>query len=75
MFKCKVCLEKDKMIAELTKQVELMRSIIYPSSITNSQAFMQSLEANKILSGETHERISIDTNQDPTEGESFDHWN
>lgn len=76
MFKCKVCTEKDKLISELTKQVEFMKAMAFPSHVSNSQAFMQSLEANKILSGET-DQITISNKMDDVEDASSDfytHW-
>lgn len=60
MFKCKVCLEKDKMIQELSKQVEILRTLAYPNQTSNSKAFMQSIEANKILNGDTSGQVLMD---------------
>lgn len=77
MFKCKICIEKDKMIAELSKQIGILRTLAYPSSVTNSQAFIQSLEANKILGGET-ETVNLNSDdllEHQANDPSFDSWN
>lgn len=51
--KCKVCAEKDLRIADLIKQVDLLQTLVFPVKQDTRQAFMESLEANKILSGDT----------------------
>lgn len=73
MFKCKVCIEKDKMISELSKQIDILRTLAYPSHTENAQAFIQSLEANKVLGGETNivELSSTDLTYD---NKDFDNW-
>lgn len=53
MFKCKVCIEKEKRIEDLQKQLNLLYSVAFPSQLSNQQAFLQSLEVNKVLGGET----------------------
>lgn len=47
---CQVCLEKDKRIEDLSKQVELLHSLALPKKETLS-VFTTSLEANKLLDG------------------------
>lgn len=54
---CKVCSEKDLRIADLTKQVDLLQTLVFPRKET-TQSFMDSLEANKILSGD-NEQVEI----------------
>lgn len=72
MFKCKVCTEKDARIVDLQKQIQLLTSAAFPSSISNHDAFVRSLEANKILSGDTSTQIEIET--PTTEGDDFNTW-
>jgi hypothetical protein len=47
MFKCKVCLEKDKRIADLKSQIDFYKTMLRPGE--NLSAVH--LEANKILEG------------------------
>ena len=44
---CKICIEKEKRIAELKEEVEFLRAMLLP----NSNGKIVNLEANNILSG------------------------
>lgn len=70
MFKCKVCIEKEKRIEDLQKQLNLLYSIAFPSQLSNQQAFLQSLEVNKVLGGET-DQVQVSPIQ-PTAANDFD---
>lgn len=58
---CKVCAEKDLRIADLQKQVDLLHTLVFPVKQNSEQAFLTSLEANKILGGETDQ---VDISED-----------
>jgi hypothetical protein len=49
LFKCKVCAEKDRRIADLQEQIKFLRSYQTPSHPTQVEA--RDLEADSLLSG------------------------
>lgn len=49
MFKCKVCLEKDKRITELQEQVTYLREMTNPGRLTVTLPRVHE-EANRVLS-------------------------
>ena len=72
IFKCKVCIEKDKMIAELSNQVAILRNLAYPNHTSNEKAFMQSIEANKLLDGDISNQIYLEPSTQPNDFHT--HW-
>lgn len=57
MWKCKVCAEKDKRIADLNREMEFFKRMLRPSN----NAPIVDLEANKILDGAGEEQLSFKT--------------
>lgn len=66
--KCKVCTEKDLRIADLQKQIDLLHTLVFPSKQDTRQAFIQSLEANKILGGDS-DPIEVRFSEDYSEAD------
>lgn len=72
-FECKVCIEKDKRIEDLQKQIILLQSIAYPQTLTNHQAFINSIEVNKLMDGGVMSQVELDSSVSTPE--AFDiHW-
>lgn len=69
MFQCKVCAEKDKRIEDLSKQVDLLSRLCFPTGKEPARAFQDSLEANKILDGSS-EQITIDQDAEDSVGDA-----
>lgn len=65
MFKCKACAAKDAHLEALKKEVETLRAVAYPHLMSNSAAFMRSLEASKVLGGEL-DQVEFTSEEDYT---------
>lgn len=63
MFKCKACAAKDAHLEALKKEIETLRAVAYPHLMSNAQAFMRSLEVNKVLGGEL-DQIELTESED-----------
>lgn len=63
MFKCKTCAAKDAHLETLKKEIETLRAVAYPHLMSNSDAFMRSLEASKVLGGEL-EQVEFTESED-----------
>lgn len=73
MFKCRVCTEKDARIADLQKQLKLLTAVAFPHTLSNTEAFIQTMEANKILGGDTSDQIEIPISS-IDQNTSFNNW-
>lgn len=66
--KCKVCAEKDLRIADLQKQVDILHTLVFPAKLDHKQAFIESLEANKIM-GADSDSVEIRFSDDYSEAD------
>lgn len=74
MFKCKACAAKDQHISDLKKEIETLKAVAYPHLMSNSAAFMRSLEANKVLGGEL-DQINLEVHTEDHISDFNSNWN
>ncbi len=70
IFKCRVCEEKDKRIADLAEQVEFLRRLALPPRPDSASLPLVELEANAILNGSSDPILVDPTSQSQEEIDS-----